>query len=128
MTAIDERYFHEEHMWVRPDGNEGVLGISAYAQQKLGEVALVEVPPPGASIVKGQPFGTVESAKVASELFAPVSGEIVATNSKLADEPWLVNDDPYGMGWIVRIRLTDPNDLSGLLAPAEYEKLTVQSV
>lgn len=123
MAAVTDCYFHEEHMWVRPEGKEGVLGISAYAQEKLGEVALVEVPPPGTPILKGEPFGTVESAKVASELFAPVDGEILEINAKLANEPWLVNDDPLGNGWIVRVRLTDPTSVFELLSPAQYEKL-----
>lgn len=117
-------FFHDEHMWVRPDGDAGVLGITAYAQERLGDVTLVVVPSPGARITQGEPFGTVESAKAASDLVAPVDGEIVAINDKLADEPWLVNDEPYGKGWILRIRLADPAAVSGLLTAEQYAKRT----
>lgn len=124
MTTVPaDRFFHSEHMWVRLEGGESVLGITSYAQEKLGEVTLIDVPPLGAKITKDKPFGTVESAKVASDLFAPVNGEITAVNEKLATEPWLVNDDPYGRGWIVRIHLADPAAVSELLTFAQYEKL-----
>ena len=100
-----------------------MLGITSYAQEKLGEVTLVDVPPPRAKITKDKPFGTVESAKVASDLVAPVNGEITVVNEKLATEPWLVNDDPYGRGWIVRVHFADPAAVSELLTLVQYEKL-----
>lgn len=109
-------------MWVRPEGDESVLGITAYAQECLGEVTLVVLPLSGTRIDQGEPFGTVESAKAASDLIAPLSGEIIAVNEKLADEPWLVNDEPYGNGWIVRIRPAAPGTVSKLLTAEQYEK------
>lgn len=117
-------FFHDEHTWVRPEGDEGVLGITSYAQERLGEVTLVVLPPPGTQITQGEPFGTVESAKAASDLIAPLSGEIIAVNETLADEPWHVNDEPYGKGWIVRIRLADPGAVSGLLSAEQYAQRT----
>jgi glycine cleavage system H protein len=125
ITALPaDCFFHGEHMWVRPEHDAGVLGITYYAQERLGDVTLVVVPAPGTRITRGEPFGTVESAKAASDLIAPVDGEIVAVNEKLADEPWLVNDEPYGRGWILRIRLADPAVVSGLLTAEEYAKRT----
>lgn len=124
MTTVPVDYFfHPEHMWVRLEGSEGVLGITSYAQEKLGEISLVDVPPLGVEITEDKPFGTVESAKVASDLIAPVNGEIIAANEKLAAEPWLVNDDPYGRGWIVRVRFADPAAMLELLTFVQYEKL-----
>ena len=110
-------------MWVRIEGNEGALGITSYAQEKLGEITLINIPPPGTKIATDKPFGTVESAKVASDLFAPVNGEIIVVNEKLAMEPWLVNDDPFGRGWIVRVHLSDPTAIGELLTSAQYETL-----
>lgn len=115
-------FFHEEHMWVRLEGDEGVLGISSYAQERLGEVALVDLPPLGTRITQGEPFGTVESAKVASDLIAPLSGEIIAVNKRLAAEPWLVNDESYGNGWILRVRLSNPEKVTELLTSKQYAK------
>ncbi len=124
MAKAPDCMFHEEHMWVRLDGNEGVLGISNFAQEQLGEVSLVETPEPGAKITQGESLGTAESAKVASELIAPISGEVIAVNSRLEEDPWLVNDEPYGDGWIVRVRLADASELGKLLAENKYIKKT----
>ncbi len=112
--------FHEEHMWVRQDGDEGVLGISDFAQEKLGEVSLIVAPDPGTKITQGLSLGTAESAKAASDLIAPVTGEVVAVNPKLEEDPWLVNDEPYGDGWIVRIRLADAEELGALFSEKDY--------
>ncbi len=114
--------FHEEHMWVRLDGDESVLGISNFAQKQLGEVSLIETPEPGAKITQGESMGTAESAKVASDLISPVSGEVIAVNPKLEEDPWLVNDEPYGDGWIVRVRLADTGELDALLSEKQYNK------
>lgn len=114
--------FHDEHMWIHPDGAEGTLGITPYAQEKLGEVSLLDLPAPGTAIRQGEAFGTVESAKVASDLIAPVNGEIIATNPKLSEDPWLVNDEPFGNGWIVRVRIDNPDSLSELKSHDEYLK------
>lgn len=122
MGKASDCRFHVEHMWVRPEGNEGVLGISNFAQEQLGEVSLVELPPPGAAITQGHSLGTVESAKVASDLIAPVTGEVAAINPALKDEPWLVNDEPYGGGWILRVRLADTGQVGSLLTEQEYSE------
>lgn len=114
--------FHGEHMWIHPEGPEGVLGITPYAQDKLGEVSLLDLPPVGTVVKQGEPFGTIESAKVASDLIAPADGEILAMNAKLSEDPWLVNDEPFGNGWIVRIRIQDPGALSSLMSHDEYSK------
>lgn len=114
--------FHEEHMWVRMEGNEGVLGISDFAQEKLGEVSLVVMPDPGVKITQGVSLGTAESAKAASELISPVTGEIIAVNPRLEQDPWLVNDEPYEEGWIVRVRLADADEVGALDSEKEYMK------
>lgn len=115
--------FHDEHMWIHPEGAEGVLGITPYAQDKLGEVSLLDLPPVGTPVKRGQPFGTIESAKVASDLIAPSDGEILAMNPKLSEDPWLVNDEPFGNGWIVRIRIENRDALATLKSHDAYLKL-----
>jgi glycine cleavage system H protein len=120
MQFPEECRFHPEHMWVRRDGDIGIIGVSAFAQQALGDVNLVSVPDPGTRISHGVVFGAIESVKVASDLFAPVSGEIIEINPKLADEPWLVNDAPYEAGWIARVRLSEPAEIDALLTAAAY--------
>jgi glycine cleavage system H protein len=112
--------FHEEHMWVRRDKGDSVIGITSYAQQQLGEVSFVDLPAPGTRIARGQPFGTVESAKVASDLIAPVSGEVLAVNGELAEKPWLVNNEPYAAGWILRLRAVEPEQAAQLLTFEQY--------
>ncbi|MEW5965231.1 MAG: glycine cleavage system protein GcvH [Pseudomonadota bacterium] len=121
MKFPDDCHYHPEHMWVRRDGDIGVIGVSDFAQQQLGEVSLVSVPEPGSGIEQGGVFGSIESTKVASDLFAPVSGVIVEVNPKLSEEPWLVNDDAYGAGWIARVRLNDAGEVDKLLGAADYQ-------
>ncbi len=121
MKFPDDCRYHPEHMWIRQNGGIGTLGVSDFAQNALGDVSLVSVPQPGNRITLGSVFGTIESAKVASDLFAPISGEIVEINPKLTSEPWLVNDDAYGDGWIVRVRIADPGEAETLLTAADYQ-------
>jgi glycine cleavage system H protein len=113
------RYTHD-HEWLRVDGAEGVVGITAYAAEELGDVVFVELPSVGRHIDKATAFGVIESVKTASDLFAPAAGEIVAVNDALATAPELVNSDPYGDGWMVRVRLDDPSAVDGLLDAAAY--------
>jgi glycine cleavage system H protein len=110
-----------EHEYVRvtPDGLAQV-GITDYAQGELGDIVYIELPKIGARLAAHDVFGTVEAVKAVSELFAPVAGEVVAINGRLDKEPALVNSDPYGDGWMIRVRLTDPADREGLISPAEY--------
>lgn len=115
--------YQETHEWVRVEGAEGVIGISDYAQSELNDVVYVELPEVGDTIEKGEEFGTVESVKAASELYAPVSGEVIAVNRELEDTPELVNRDPFGEGWMIRVRLADPDEVEDLMDAEEYKAL-----
>jgi glycine cleavage system H protein len=114
--------FTDEHEWIRLDGDVATVGITDYAQNQLGDVVYVELPKVGQKVQKGGQAAVVESVKAASEVFAPVSGEIVAVNQALADEPATVNADALGKGWFVRIKLTDRSELDGLMDEAGYRK------
>jgi glycine cleavage system H protein len=113
------RYTHE-HEWIRVDGDEGVIGISDYAQDELGDVVYVDLPALGTLLTRGERFGEIESVKTVSELFAPATGEVTAVNEALADQPELVNQSPYDDGWMVRIVLADPTQLETLLDADAY--------
>jgi glycine cleavage system H protein len=119
----DELRYHAEHDWARVDGDEAVLGITWYAQDSLGELVHYEAPEVGATIAKDGTYGEVESVKAVSDVVAPLSGEILAVNERVVDAPETVNEDPYGEGWLVRIRLSDPSELDSLLDVEAYRKL-----
>ena len=121
MVSPSELKYTKEHEWVRVDGDTGTIGITDYAQDQLGDIVFVELPAVGAAISAAQKFGEIESVKAVSELFAPVSGEVTEANDGLADSPELVNDDPYGDGWLVKVRLSAAAELDGLLSADEYE-------
>ncbi len=121
MVSPPELKYTKEHEWVRVDGDTGTIGITDYAQDQLGDIVFVELPAAGAAISAAQKFGEIESVKAVSELFAPVSGEVTEANDGLADSPESVNDDPYGDGWLVKVRLSDPAQLDRLLSADEYE-------
>jgi glycine cleavage system H protein len=114
--------YQESDEWIRVEGGEAVIGITDYAQDKLSDVVFVELPDVGKTFAKGAVFGVVESVKAAADLKMPAGGEIVAVNDALVDTPETVNEDPFGAGWMVRIKLSDPSDLDGLLDPAAYAK------
>lgn len=118
--------FTSEHEWVRREGGAGVVGITAFAQSELGDVVYLDLPAVGARVTAGRRFGEVESVKTVSELFAPVSGEVIAVNEALGEHPELVNSDPYGAGWLVRVQLTDAGELDALLDAAAYAALLPQ--
>jgi glycine cleavage system H protein len=118
----DLRYT-KDHEWVRLDGDEAVVGITAYAADQLGDIVFVELPDVGRSIEQFAAFGVVESVKAVSDLFAPVSGEVLATNDDLTGSPELVNGDPYGGGWMVRLRVADAAQVAELLDPDAYDAL-----
>jgi glycine cleavage system H protein len=122
-TYPDELRYHPEHDWARIDGDEATLGITWYAQDSLGELVHFEPPEPGATFTKDASYGEVESVKAVSELITPLSGEVIEVNQKVVDAPETVNEDPYGEGWLVRIRLSDPAEAKALLDPAAYRKL-----
>lgn len=114
--------YTEEHEYLSPTDEDGVytVGITDYAQGELGDIVFVELPAAGESFQKGATFGTVEAVKAVSDLYMPVTGEIVEANSALNDDPSLINSDPYGAGWMIRIRVSDSAELDGLLGPEEY--------
>jgi glycine cleavage system H protein len=122
----DLRY-HPEHDWARVEAGEAVLGITWHAQDALGEVVHYEPPAVGATIAKDASYGEVESVKAVSDLISPLSGEVVDVNQAVVDAPELVNDDPYGDGWLVRIRMADPGELDALLDAAAYRALVESS-
>jgi glycine cleavage system H protein len=118
-----ELRYTKDHEWVRVDGDEATVGITEYAASELGDIVFVELPDPGKSLAQFATFGVVESVKAVSDLFAPVSGEVVATNDALAGSPELVNGEPYGGGWMIRVHLADPMEADGLLDAAAYDAL-----
>ena len=119
----DELRYHPEHDWARIDGDTATLGITWYAQDSLGEIVHYEPPEVGASVAKDESYGEVESVKAVSDLIAPLSGEVLEVNGLLVDSPETVNEDPYGEGWLIRVRLTDPGEVDTLLDVETYRKL-----
>ena len=122
-TYPDELRYHPEHDWARIEGDEATLGITWYAQDSLGELVHFEPPDAGATIAKDASYGEVESVKAVSDLITPLSGEVIEVNQKVVDAPETVNEDPYGEGWLVRIRLSDPAEAEVLLDAAAYRQL-----
>ena len=121
----DETYpgdlrYHPEHDWVRLDGDEATFGVTWFAQDALGEVVYYDPPEIGSTTTSGQGYGELESVKAVSYIIAPASGEVVAVNDKVSDAPELVNSDPYGDGWLIKVRLSDPSELDGLMDEAAY--------
>jgi glycine cleavage system H protein len=116
----DLRY-HPEHDWARVEGEEATFGITWYAQDALGEVVFFDAPDVGASVGKDQPYTEVESVKAVSDVIAPLSGEITAVNDVLAEKPETINDDPYGDGWLVKVKLSDPSEADSLMDSTEYQ-------
>jgi glycine cleavage system H protein len=116
--------YTSEHEWVRIDNGEAVVGITEFAQDQLGDVVYVELPPVGTRVEQNKQFGVVESVKTASDLYSPLSGEVVAINETLADEPQVVNDEPYGDGWMIRVRPDNVAELDSLLSAEQYADLT----
>jgi glycine cleavage system H protein len=123
----DELKYHREHDWARVDGDEAVLGITWFAQDALGELVHYEAPEAGATVTKDQPYGEVESVKAVSDVIAPLSGEVVEVNTKVVDAPETVNEDPYGEGWLVRIRLSEPAEVDSLLDVDAYKQVVAES-
>jgi glycine cleavage system H protein len=116
----DDLLYHPEHDWARVEGEEATLGITWYAQDQLGEVVFFEPPEVGKTMTKDDAYAEVESVKAVSDVIAPLSGEIVEVNVALQDKPEAINDDPYGDGWLVKVRLTDPAEKDALLQPDAY--------
>ena len=120
----DDLHYSKDHEWVRVEGSVSVVGITDYAQNSLGDVVYVELPKVSDEFAANESFGSVESVKAVSEVFSPVSGEIVAINEALADTPEKVNEDPYDEGWMIRVQISNPGEVDSLLTAAEYEDFT----
>ena len=119
----DDLKYHREHDWARVEGDEAVLGITWFAQDTLGELVHYEPPAVGSTVAKDQPYGEVESVKAVSDVIAPLSGEVLAVNEAVVAEPEKVNDEPYGAGWLIRVRLSDPSEVETLLDVAAYKQV-----
>src|SRR5437660_12419716 len=122
----DDLKYHPEHDWARIDGDEAVLGVTWFAQDALGELVHYEAPEEGATVSKDGPYGEVESVKAVSDVISPLSGEVVAVNQKVVDEPETVNEDPYGEGWLIRIRLGDPSEVDDLMDAEAYKSFVAE--
>lgn len=120
----EDLHYSKDHEWVRVEGDVATIGISDYAQNSLGDVVYVELPKPGEEFAANESFGSVESVKAVSEMFSPISGTVVTANESLNDEPEKVNVDPYGEGWMIRVRMSNPGEVDSLLTAAEYEDFT----
>lgn len=120
----DDLHYSKDHEWVRVDGAIAIVGITDYAQDSLGDVVYVELPKVGDDFAANESFGSVESVKAVSEVFSPITGEIIATNETLADTPEKVNQDPYGDGWMIRVKMSNPGEVDSMLTAAEYEDFT----
>ena len=126
-TYPDDLKYHKEHDWARIDGDEAVLGITWFAQDALGELVHYEPPNEGDTISRNSSYGEVESVKAVSDVIAPLSGEVLEVNKKVVDEPETVNADPYGEGWLIRIRLSDPSETNSLLDVDAYKQVVAES-
>ena len=119
----DNLLYTKDHEWIRIEGDKGTIGITHFAQSELGDIVYVELPKPGERLSQNEPFGSVESVKTVSEVFMPISGTIDKINDKLADEPELVNNDPYNGGWMLVVKFEKPAELDALMSAIEYEDL-----
>ncbi len=123
MNIPENLKYTKEHEWVQLEGDEAIIGITDFAQRELGDIVYVDVDTEGEDLDKDEVFGTVEAVKTVSDLFMPVAGEVIEFNELLEDEPELINKDPYGKGWIIKIKVKDSNAVEGLLTADEYKKL-----
>ncbi len=126
MTPKEYKYT-QEHEWICPESeNKGKVGLADYAQSQLGDIVFLDLPAPGSQVEQGKKMGEVESVKAVSDIFAPVSGQVLEINQTVIDEPGLVNKDPYGAGWLVRLELSKPPELDALMDSDEYDKLVAE--
>ena len=122
----EEYSYTKEHEWIKKDGSEVTVGITNYAQKELGDIVYVDLPAAGKKFAMGEAFGSIESVKAVSEIYAPVNMEVVSVNSAVSDAPELINQDPHGKGWLVKIKLSNESDVDSLLNSQEYEELISQ--
>jgi glycine cleavage system H protein len=118
----EEYRYTKEHEWLKVEGDTGTIGITHHAQDKLGDIVFVELPDLGRKLEAAESFGTVESVKAVSDLYSPLAGAVTEVNGELGDNPALVNEDPHGKGWLIKLKLNSPGDSSGLLSAADYQK------
>jgi len=123
MYFPEEYKYHKEHTWAKIEGDIAVIGITDYAQDKLGEVLFVDLPEVGSEVKQNEVFGNVESGKVASDLYAPLSGKVIEVNEELADSPELVNESPYEKGWMIKIKIEDAAEIENLFESTDYQKI-----
>jgi glycine cleavage system H protein len=126
MTPKDYK-FTSEHEWIRPEpGSKGKVGLADYAQSQLGDIVFLDLPAPGTQVTQGKKLGEVESVKAVSDIFAPASGKVVEINQTVVDEPKLVNEDPYGAGWLVKVEMSQLSELDNLMDSAKYDKFVAE--
>jgi len=123
MKVPKDLKYTKEHEWIRVEGNVGVIGITDFAQSQLSDIVYVELPEIGTEVKQMESFGTVEAVKAVSDLYSPVSGKVIEVNQKVKDDPSIINKDPYGDGWLIKVEISNPDELNNLLSPEEYEKL-----
>jgi len=123
MSIPENLFYTNDHEWIRVEGNTGIVGITDFAQHQLGDIVFVDVATVGETLAEGDTFGTIEAVKTVSDMFMPLESEVVEFNETLNNEPELVNKDPYGEGWIVKVKITDASKLSALLTPVQYKAL-----
>jgi glycine cleavage system H protein len=128
MTAPNDRKYTKTHEWVRLDGDTVVLGITDVAQNELGDITYLELPEPGDAMTSGEPFGVVESVKAASDVYSPIDGEVVERNEEAIESPELINQSPYDKAWLVKVRLSDPSQVDGLLDSGEYDSFAEEQM
>ena len=119
----DDLLFTEKHEWVRIEGDTATVGISDYARNQLGDIVYVELPETGVKVSRMNPFGTIEAVKAVSDLYAPVSGEVVAVNDEIPADPTAIKNSPYGDGWMIKIKMSDPGEVDTLMKPEKYKEL-----
>jgi glycine cleavage system H protein len=124
MPSPDDRKYSKEHEWLLAEGDTATIGITDYAQDQLGDIVYVDLPEAGATVTQFEKMGEIESVKAVSDLYTPASGEVVEVNQLAIEKPELVNSDPYGQGWLIRIRLSDPSEIGKLMSAADYDAFT----
>jgi|ERR1700761_4030730 len=122
MSYPDTYKYTREHEWVHADGSEGTIGITDHAQHELGDIVFVTMPKVGSQVKKGETFGSVESVKAVSDIYSPVTGEVITTNELLSQRPETLNSDPHGDGWLIKVKLAAPDEMSGLMTASDYQK------
>lgn len=123
MNFPDDLKYSDDHEWVRVDGDVATVGVTDFAQSELGDVVFVEIETEGEELSKGDTFGTVEAVKTVSDLFMPISGEVIEVNAAIEDAPESVNDEPYGSGWMIKVKISDTSELDDLMTPADYQAM-----